>query len=113
MYKLKFKPNGTIERHKSHLVAKGFHQTYGLNYFEIFSLMIKPTTIRIVLLLALSKDWLIKQLDVHSAFFNGTLEEEVYMAQPQGFVDFVYPHHVCKLHKALYGFKTLDLGSLS
>lgn len=56
VYKLKFKPNGSIERHKAHLVAKGFHQMHNLDYFETFSLVVKFAMIRFVLILALSHD---------------------------------------------------------
>ena len=68
MYKLNLKLDGSIERYIARLVAKGFHQTQGLDYFETFSLMVKPSTIRIVLVLALSRGWPLKQLDVNYAF---------------------------------------------
>ena len=67
--------------------------------------MIKPTTISVVLNLALSRGWHIRQLDVHNAFLHGDLVEDVYMEQPVGFVDPIQPIAVCKLSKALYGLK--------
>ena len=65
----------------------------------------KPTTIRIVLTIALSRGWSVRQLDINNAFLNGILQEEVFMSQPQGFVDEKHLEYVCRLHKALYGHK--------
>ncbi|XP_075103758.1 uncharacterized protein LOC142178326 [Nicotiana tabacum] len=87
------------------LVAKGFSQEVGIDYHDTFSTVVKPTTIRVVLTLALSKGWPLRQLDVKNAFLHGEIHEEVYMTQPTGFVDPKFPRHVCRLHKALYGLK--------
>lgn len=67
--------------------------------------MEKPTTIRLVLTIALHYNWKIRQLDVESAFLHGHLTEEVYMAQPQGYVDPAFPTHVYRMHKSIYGLK--------
>lgn len=65
----------------------------------------KPSTIRVIISLVVSQHWDIQQVDVNNAFLNGILAEEIYIRQPEGFVDKMYPQHVCKLDKALYGLK--------
>ena len=105
VFKLKYIPTGFIDKYKARLVAKAFNQQYGVDYAETFSPVIKSTTIRVVLDVAVNKNWPLKQLDVNNAFLQGTLTEEVYMAQPPGFVDKDQPSHVCRLRKAIYGLK--------
>jgi len=89
---------------KAQLVAHSFSQQEGIDYLETFSPVVKPTMI-LVLTIVVSYGWNIHQLDVHNAFLNGILQEEVYMAQPPGFVDSAMSSHVCCLHKSLYGLK--------
>jgi hypothetical protein len=96
---------GSIERYKARLVAKGFHQQLGVDFDETLSLVIKPTTVRTVLYLAISGGWVICQIGVHNAFLPGLLSKDVYMTQPPGFIHPQYPQHLCKLQKALYGLK--------
>jgi hypothetical protein len=86
-------------------VAKGFKQRYGIDYEDTFSLVVKPTTIRIILSIAISEGWHLRQLDVQNTFLHGNLEEDVYMMQPPGYENKSMPNYVCKLDKALYGLK--------
>ena len=86
-------------------MARGYLQQYGLDYDETFSPVVKPATIRLLIALVVQHGWQLKQLDVSNAFLHGLLNEEVFMAQPQGYVDPSFPNHVRLLHKALYGLK--------
>jgi histone deacetylase 1/2 len=105
VYKIKKKADGSIERYKVRLVAKGYKQHYGIDYEDTFSLVVKIATIRLVLSIAVSKGWCLRQLDVQNAFLHGILEEEVYMRQPPGFENNEVPHYIFKLDKAIYGLK--------
>ena len=105
IYKIKRKADGTIDRYKARLVAKGFKQRYGIDYEDTFSPVVKVATIRLVLPLAVSRGWKLRQLDVKNVFLHGVLEEEVYIKQPPGYESDAHMGHICKLDKALYGLK--------
>ncbi|CAI7752601.1 unnamed protein product [Closterium sp. NIES-53] len=103
LFKIKSDADGKIERYKSRLVAKGYQQKEKVDYKELFAPVVKPTTLRILLAGAAIKGWVVKQMDVTTAFLNGVLKEEIFMAQPEGFDD--GSGRVLKLKMALYGLK--------
>ncbi|CAI7926652.1 unnamed protein product [Closterium sp. NIES-53] len=103
LFKIKSDADGKIECYKSRLVAKGYQQKEKVDYKELFAPVLKPTTLRTLLAGAAIKGWVVKQMDVTTAFLNGVLEEEIFMAQPEGFDD--GSGRVLRLKKALYGLK--------
>ncbi|PKI56092.1 hypothetical protein CRG98_023524 [Punica granatum] len=99
------KTENSRPRYKARLVVKGFNQKKGVDFEEIFSPVVKMSSIRVVLALAASLNLEIEQLDVKTAFLHGDLEEEIYMEQPEGFRVKGKEHLVCRLRKSLYGLK--------
>ncbi|KAJ9560995.1 hypothetical protein OSB04_006155 [Centaurea solstitialis] len=96
---------GTIIRNKARLVAQGYRQEEGIDYDETFAPVARLEAIRLFLAFAAHMNFKVYQMDIKNAFLNGKLNEEVYVAQPPGFVDPKFPDHVYKLNKALYGLK--------
>lgn len=94
-----------MSKYKYRLDAKRFHLAYGADYSETFSLVVKASTVRVILSLAVMNKCEIRYVDINNAFLNAILVEDVYIAQPEGFVNPSKPYHVCKLKKALYGLK--------
>ena len=105
IYKLKVTSNVSKPRYKARLVAKGFRQQEGVDFDEIFSPVVKMTTLRCVLALAAHMDMDLVQMDVKTAFLHGDLQEEIYMQRPEGFEEEGKDKLVCRLKKSLYGLK--------
>jgi hypothetical protein len=105
IFRHKFHADGSLARHKARWVVRSFSQQHGIDYDETFSPVVKQTTIRVVLNIAISHGWPIHQLDVKDAFLHSHLDETVYCQQPSGFVDPSAPDHVWLLQKSLYGLK--------
>ena len=105
VFKVKYGANGEVERFKARLVAKGYAQRPGIDYDETFSPVVKFQSIRTLLAFAIQNDMLLHQMEVVTAFLNGTLEEDIYLEQPDGYVEQGKEDLVCKLRKSLYGLK--------
>jgi hypothetical protein len=102
IYKLK-EEDGDKKRYKARIVVKGFAQNNGIDFDEIFSPIVKMTSIRNILSLVAVEDLHLEQLDVKIVFLHGDLEEEIYMQQPQGYEVKGKENLVCRLNKILYG----------
>jgi histone deacetylase 1/2 len=109
LYKIKRLADGTVERYKARWVAKGYTQRFGIDYEDTFAPVVRPEDLRLVLALATALDLEIEPVDIVTAFLHSTVTEEIYVEQPQGFVDKERPQHVCRLHKSLYGLKQAPL----
>ncbi|GJR50000.1 retrovirus-related pol polyprotein from transposon TNT 1-94 [Tanacetum coccineum] len=105
VFRNKLDENGIVSRNKARLVAQGYNQQEGIDYDETYAPIARLESIRILLAYACALDFKLFQMDVKSAFLNGFINEEVYVAQPPGFIDFKKLDHVYKLKKALYGLK--------
>ncbi|GJS99210.1 retrovirus-related pol polyprotein from transposon TNT 1-94 [Tanacetum coccineum] len=105
LWKNKKDEDQTVIRNKARLVAKGYAQEEGIDFEESFAPVARLEAVRIFVAHAAHKSFPIYQMDVKTAFLNGPLKEEVYVAQPEGFVDPDHPEKVYLLRKALYGLK--------
>jgi hypothetical protein len=94
-----------VTRNKARLLAKGYSQVEGLNFDETFAPVARLESIRILLAYSTHHDFKLYQMDVNSAFLNGSIKEEVYVEQPPGFKSEEYPNYVYKLRKVFYGLK--------
>jgi len=92
-------------RYKARLVAKGFSQIPGVDYNDVFSPVLKHSSIRTFFGIVAMHNLELEQLDVKTAFLHGELDEEIYMEQPEGFIEPGKEAFVCKLKKSLYGLK--------
>ena len=97
VYKVKYNTDGSLNRYKAPLVAKGYAQQHGINYDETFVPVAKMTTIRVFLAVAATKGWHLHQMDVKNVFLQGDLEEQLYMVQPLGFQSGLNTSAVCRL----------------
>ena len=102
---MKLGDDGNPLRYKARIVVKGFQQKKGVDFNEIFASIMKMTSIQTVLSITATMDLEVEQLDVKIAFLHGDLEEEIYMHQPEGFVEKGKENLVCRLRKSLYGLK--------
>nr|GFA86893.1 copia protein [Tanacetum cinerariifolium] len=95
----------TVIRNKSRLVVRGYRQEEGIDFEESFALVARMEAIKIFLAYVAHKSFTVFQMDVKTAFLHGSLKEDVYICQPEGFIDADHPSHVYKLKKDLYGLK--------
>ncbi|GJV96154.1 putative ribonuclease H-like domain-containing protein [Tanacetum coccineum] len=111
IYKVKLDEYGDVLKNKARLVAKGYRQEEGIDFEESFAPVARIEAIRIFIANAATKNMIIYQMDVKTAFLNGDLQEEVFVSQPEGFEDQENPTHVYRLKKALYGLKQAKAGT--
>ncbi|GKC42898.1 retrovirus-related pol polyprotein from transposon TNT 1-94 [Tanacetum coccineum] len=109
IFKVKLDELGSVLKNKARLVARGYRQEEGIDFEESFALVTRLEAIQIFIAYAAYMNMIVYQMDVKTAFLNSILREEVYISQPDGFVDQDNLNHVYKLKKALYGLKQAPL----
>ena len=105
VFPLKQTTASSSPKYKARIIAKGFQQEYGVDFDEVFSPVVKMTTLGFLLGVVMLEDLELLQLDVKMAFLHGDLDEEIYMEKPQGFASPDREHLICRLRKSLYGLK--------
>ena len=105
LFKIKKSAKGEILRYKARLVVKGYSQPQGIDFDEVFALVVRFESIRVLISISAQEGWILQHLDVKSAFLNGKVEEELYVKQPEGFPVEGKEQWVLRLRKALYGLK--------
>ena len=105
VYKMKWDEGGAIIKYKAQLIACGFVQPEGIDFEKVFALVARMESVRLLLAMAIAKDWRIHHLDIKSTFLNGELIETVFVKQALGFAVKGAEHKVLKLRKVLYGLQ--------
>lgn len=105
VFKLKRSESGEIVKHKARLVAQGYNQRYGIDYMDVFAPVTRQETLRALLAVAGKRQLILQHLDVKTAYLHGTIEEEIYMRQPPGYIVAGSEDMVCRLKKSIYGLK--------
>lgn len=107
VFKTKVRQDGSVEKYKARLVARGHTQLYGIDYEDVFAPVARYETIRTLLAVSAKEEMHVHQMDVTSAYVQGELHDEIYMEQPEGFVQDENEDRVCKLLKPLCWIKTI------
>lgn len=105
VFKIKHAEDGTIQRFKARWVVNSMRQIESCDYNQTFSPVVKANLVRIVLTVAITRNWVLNQIDVSNSFLHGKLDERILVTQLVGFEDKERPEHVCLLQRSLYGLK--------